>query len=121
MRDGRWLVGYGMAGVTYGHHQVECEARATIRRDGSAYVCSGSTEIGVGTRTVMTQLAADILGLPLQCVEFDLGDTNMPRAPYVGGSGLTIALGSAIHNACGRLLQAFLDLVRDDAGSPLSG
>jgi CO/xanthine dehydrogenase Mo-binding subunit len=121
MRDGRWLVGYGMAGVTYGHHQVECEARATIRRDGSAYVCSGSTEIGVGTRTVMTQLAADVLGLPLQCVEFDLGDTNMPRAPYVGGSGLTIALGSAIHSACGKLLQAFLDLVREDEASPLSG
>jgi CO/xanthine dehydrogenase Mo-binding subunit len=120
MRDGRWLVGYGMAGVTYGHHQVECEARVTIHRDATVYVCSGTTEIGVGTRTVMAQLAADILGLPLDRVEFDLGDTAMPRAPYVGGSGLTIALGSAIHNACRNLLRAFLDMVKDD-GSPLSG
>jgi CO/xanthine dehydrogenase Mo-binding subunit len=121
MRDGPWLVGYGMAGVTYGHHQVECEARATIRRDGSAYVCSGTTEIGVGTKTVMTQLAAELLGLPLHRVEFDLGDTAMPRAPYVGGSGLTIALGSAIDNACRNLLQAFLDMIAHDHGSPLIG
>jgi CO/xanthine dehydrogenase Mo-binding subunit len=121
MRDGRWLVGYGMAGITYGHHQVECQARALIRQDGSAYVCSGTTEIGVGTWTVMTQLAAESLGLPLERVQFDLGDTAMPEAPYVGGSGLTVALGSAVHAACRELLRAFLDLVAEDDGSPLQG
>jgi xanthine dehydrogenase YagR molybdenum-binding subunit len=121
MREGRWLVGYGMAGVTYGHNQAKCAARATIRRDGSAYVCSGTTEIGVGTWTVMGQLAAELLGLPLDRVEFDLGDTAMPRAPYVGGSGTTVGLGSAIHDACRRLIQAFLDTVGDDEGSPLAG
>jgi CO/xanthine dehydrogenase Mo-binding subunit len=121
MRDGRWLVGYGMAGVTYGHNQAKCQARATIRRDGSAYVCSGTTEIGVGTWTVMGQLAAELLGLPLKRVEFDLGDTTMPQAPYVGGSGLTAGLGSAIHNACHKLVQAFLDLAAKEHGSPLSG
>jgi CO/xanthine dehydrogenase Mo-binding subunit len=120
MRDGRWLVGYGMAGITYGHHQVECEARATVRRDGSAYVCSGTTEIGVGTWTVMSHLSAELLGLPHDKVEFDLGDTHMPRAPYVGGSGLTIALGSAIHSACLNLVQLFLDTVEHD-DSALSG
>jgi CO/xanthine dehydrogenase Mo-binding subunit len=121
MRDGRWLVGYGMAGVTYGHHQVECDARATMRRDGNAYVCSGAAEIGVGTWTVMGQLAAEILGLPRENVAFDLGDTAMPRAPYVGGSGLTVALGSAIHSACLKLVQAFLETVTKDDASPLSG
>jgi CO/xanthine dehydrogenase Mo-binding subunit len=121
MREGRWLVGYGMAGVTYGHNQAKCQARATIRRDGSAYVCSGTTEIGVGTWTVMTQLAAELLGLPLERVEFDLGDTAMPQAPYVGGSGTTVGLGSAIHDACRKLVQAFLDTVDSDDGSPLAG
>jgi CO/xanthine dehydrogenase Mo-binding subunit len=58
MRDGRWLVGFGMAGISYGHHQVECAARATLRRDGTAKISCGTTEIGVGTTTVMTQLAA---------------------------------------------------------------
>jgi xanthine dehydrogenase YagR molybdenum-binding subunit len=121
MRDGRWLVGYGMAGVTYGHFQVACAARAIVRRDGSAYVCSGTAEIGVGTWTVMTQLAAETLGLPLERVQFDLGDTAMPRAALVGGSGHTVALGSAVHDACRRLLRAFLDRAGKDAGSPLAG
>jgi xanthine dehydrogenase YagR molybdenum-binding subunit len=121
MREGRWLVGYGMAGVTYGHNQAKCQARATIRRDGSAYVCSGTTEIGVGTWTVMGQLAAELLGLPPERVTFDLGDTAMPQAPYVGGSGTTVGLGSAIHDACRKLVQAFLDTVGDDEGSPLAG
>jgi xanthine dehydrogenase YagR molybdenum-binding subunit len=121
MRDGRWLVGYGMAGVTYGHNQAKCQARATLRRDGTAYVCSGTTEIGVGTWTVMGQLAAELLGLPLGRVEFDLGDTAMPEAPYVGGSGLTAGLGSAIHDACRSLVRAFLELAAKDDGSPLSG
>jgi CO/xanthine dehydrogenase Mo-binding subunit len=114
MREGRWLVGYGMAGVTYGHNQAKCQARATIRRDGTAYVCSGTTEIGVGTWTVMSQLAAELLGLPLERVEFDLGDTSMPEAPYVGGSGLTAGLGTAIHSACANLTQKFAELGRHD-------
>jgi xanthine dehydrogenase YagR molybdenum-binding subunit len=110
-----------MAGVTYGHNQAKCNARATIRRDGSAHVCSGTTEIGVGTWTVMTQLAAELLGLPLERVEFDLGDTALPQAPYVGGSGLTAGLGSAVHAACRSLVQAFLDAAGKDHGAPLAG
>lgn len=120
MRDGNWLIGYGMSGITYGHFQVECAARAIIRRDGSAYVCSGTAEIGVGTWTVMTQLAAESLGLSMERVEFDLGDTAMPKAALVGGSGMTIALGGAVHDACRNLVRAFLDVVGKDDGSPLS-
>jgi CO/xanthine dehydrogenase Mo-binding subunit len=120
MRDGRWLIGYGMAGITYGHNQAKCHARAQVRLDGTAYVCSGTTEIGVGTLTVMTQLSAQLLGLPVERVVFDLGDTSMPAAPYVGGSGLTVGLGSAVHAACRNLVQAFLDLAKEE-GSPLAG
>jgi CO/xanthine dehydrogenase Mo-binding subunit len=120
MRDGDWLVGYGMAGITYGHQQVKCSARATMRSDGRALLSSGTTEIGVGTLTVMTQLGAEFLGLPMKDVEFMLGDTRFPEAPYVGGSGLTIALGGAVRDACLNLVQAFLDIANKD-GSPLAG
>jgi CO/xanthine dehydrogenase Mo-binding subunit len=120
MSDGRWLVGWGMSGITYGHFQVECKARAIVRRDGSAYVCSGTTEIGVGTWTVATQLAAETLGLPLERVEFELGDTAMPRAALVGGSGLTVALGSAVRDACLKVVKKFLETVAEDDGSPLA-
>lgn len=121
MRDGRWLVGYGMAGVTFGHYQAKCRARATIRRDGTAHVCSGATDIGTGTYTVMAQLAAEVLGLEVDSVEFVLGDTRLPQAPQAGGSGLTAALGSAVHNVCVELVQRLLALVVDDASSPLRG
>jgi CO/xanthine dehydrogenase Mo-binding subunit len=69
----------------------------------------------------MTQVAADTLGLPLDRVRFELGDTAMPPAPLQGGSGLTAALGSAVHNACRQLLHAFVELAARDAESPLRG
>ncbi|MFD4723236.1 xanthine dehydrogenase family protein molybdopterin-binding subunit [Streptomyces sp. NPDC058423] len=119
MRDGRWLVGYGLAGVSYPFYQVPCQARASVRRDGSAYVRSAATDIGTGTYTVMAQLAAELLGLDVTRVRFDLGDSDMPYSPQAGGSGLTGALANAVHAACRRLVQEFLDVVRDDAESPL--
>jgi xanthine dehydrogenase YagR molybdenum-binding subunit len=121
MRDGRWLVGYGMAGVSYPFYQVPCQARASLRRDGSAYVRSAATDIGTGTYTVMTQVAAERLGLEISRVRFDLGDSDMPYAPQAGGSGLTGALANAVHIACRNLVAEFLEVVRDDEASPLRG
>ncbi|QRP50333.1 xanthine dehydrogenase family protein molybdopterin-binding subunit [Amycolatopsis sp. FDAARGOS 1241] len=120
-RDGHWLVGQGMAGVSYPWYQAPCRARATVTADERATVSSAAIDIGTGTYTVMTQLAAELLGLPADRVRFDLGDTDLPKAPQAGGSGLTGALGSAVHDACARLRAAVLDLVRDDAASPLRG
>jgi xanthine dehydrogenase YagR molybdenum-binding subunit len=116
MRNGRLLVGYGMASAYYGYVHVPCQARASLGLDGVAVVRSAATDIGPGTYTVMTQVAADTLGLPLDRVRFELGDSAMPRAPLQGGSGLTAALGSAVHAACQQLLRAFVDL----EGSPAS-
>jgi CO/xanthine dehydrogenase Mo-binding subunit len=122
MRDGDWLVGYGMAGVSFFWWQPPwCEARASIGRDGMAFVRSAATDIGTGTYTIMTQLSAERLGLEFDQVRFDLGDTDMPYSPQAGGSGLTAALGSAVHAACRQLVQAFLDVVADDPASPLRG
>ncbi len=121
MRDGSWLVGYGMAGVSFFWIQMPCQASASIRRDGTAFMRSAATDIGTGTYTVMTQLSAELLGLRLDQVRFGLGDTDMPMAPPAGGSGLTAALGNAVQAACRKVIQAFLDTVADDPGSPLRG
>jgi xanthine dehydrogenase YagR molybdenum-binding subunit len=121
MRDGHWQVGYGVAGVTYSWWQVHCDARATIARDGTAYVRSAANDIGTGTYTVMKQLSAEMLGLELDQVRFDLGDSDMPWSPAAGGSGLTTSLGAAVHAACRALIQRFLDAVADDERSPLRG
>ncbi|MFG1706253.1 xanthine dehydrogenase family protein molybdopterin-binding subunit [Nonomuraea sp. M3C6] len=121
MRDGDWLVGYGMAGISYFWYQAPCQARATVRGDGTAYVRSAVTDIGTGTYTVMTQLSAEFLGLDPGLVTFDLGDTSMPPGPQAGGSGLTAALGTAVHAACRNLVRAFLDTLAGDPASPLAG
>jgi CO/xanthine dehydrogenase Mo-binding subunit len=121
MHNGRLLVGYGMATAYYRYVQVPCQARASLGQDGVALVQSAATDIGPGTYTVMTQVAADTLGLPLDRVRFGLGDTTMPPAPLQGGSGLTAALGSAVYEACRQLLQIFVELAAGDAESPLRG
>jgi CO/xanthine dehydrogenase Mo-binding subunit len=121
MRNGRLLVGYGMARAALQAYQPPCQAIATIRRDGTAFVRSGATDIGPGPYTVMTMLAADCLGMPIERVRFGLGDSAMPKAPQEGGSGLTGALGNAVHATCVSLVRAFVRLVSDDALSPLKG
>jgi CO/xanthine dehydrogenase Mo-binding subunit len=121
MRAGRLLVGYGMARAALGAYQPPCRARASIQLDGTAFVRSGATDIGSGTYTVMTMLAAECLGLPIGHVRFGLGDSTMPSAPQEGGSGLTGALGNAVQAACVNLVRAFVELVNTDERSPLRG
>ena len=121
MRDGDWLVGYGMAGVSFFWFQPACQARASVRADGTAFVRSSATDIGTGTYTVMTQLSAELLGLRLDQIQFGLGDTDLPFGGLEGGSGLTAGLGTAVRAACRGVIQAFLDTVADDPGSPLRG
>ena len=121
MRDGNWQVGYGMAGVSFFWFQPPCQARASIRADGTAYVRSSATDIGTGTYTVMTQLSAELLGLRIDEVRLGLGDTDMPAGGMEGGSGLSAALGTAVYAACRGVIQAFLDTVAGDPGSPLRG
>ena len=121
MRDGRWLVGYGMAGVTFGAFQGPCQASITISRDGTALVRSAATDIGTGTYTIAAQLTADLLGLETSQVQVEIGDSDLPPAPQSGGSGLATALSGAIYDAAGNLLQAFLNLTAGDDRSPLHG
>jgi xanthine dehydrogenase YagR molybdenum-binding subunit len=121
MRNGRHLVGYGMARGALGAYQPPCKAIASIRRGETAFVRSGATDIGCGPYTVMTMLAADCLGVPIERVRFGLGDSAMPRAPQEGGSGLTGALGNAVQAACVDLVRAFVNLVSGDGASPVKG
>ena len=110
---------HGTRGVTC--VSAPCKAIASIRRDGTAFVCSGATDVGPGPYTVMTMLASDCLGVPVDRVQFGLGDSAMPKAPQEGGSGLTGALGNAVHAACVELVRAFVNLVGDDEASAIRG
>jgi xanthine dehydrogenase YagR molybdenum-binding subunit len=100
MRDGRWLIGWGMASATYPMNFAPASAMARLLPDGSAEVMSAASDMGPGTWTSMTQVAAETLGLPIERVRFKLGDTRLPRAPVHGGSMTMASVGSAVQAAC---------------------
>jgi xanthine dehydrogenase YagR molybdenum-binding subunit len=102
MRDGQWRVGWGMATATYPTNYAAASAHARLLPDGSAEVTSASSDMGPGTSTSMTQVAAESLGLPINRVKFTLGDTRLPRAPVHGGSMTMASVGSAVQAACRR-------------------
>jgi CO/xanthine dehydrogenase Mo-binding subunit len=110
-----------MAGVTFTSGQALCRATVSIRRDGTAHVRSAATDIGTGTYTIATQVAAELLGLDIDQVHVEIGDSDMPFAPYSGGSGMATSLSGAIQDAVRNLVRAFLDVVADDESSPLRG
>lgn len=121
MRDGRLLVGWGTATGVWGAFQQPASARVTYRADGTASVASATSDIGPGTYTVMTMIAAEFLGLRLDQVQFELGDTQQPRAPAQGGSWTTSSVGSAVRGAALAITSKLLDLANQNAGSPLQG
>ncbi|MEI9938772.1 MAG: xanthine dehydrogenase family protein molybdopterin-binding subunit [Pseudomonadota bacterium] len=120
-RDGHYLVGYGMASATYPARQSGSSAIARLRRDGSVLVQAGSQDIGTGTYTIMAQIAADALGLPLERVSFELGDTALPETPVSGGSQTASSTGSAVKLAALALRDKLLAVAIADPKSPLHG
>ncbi len=85
-RDGRWLVGTGVAASTYPARRRPATARACVDRAGCYTVLIDASDIGTGSWTVLTQIAADALEAPLERVRVEIGDSRLPRAPGAGGS-----------------------------------
>src|SRR5439155_9509427 len=112
MRDGRLLVGYGMATATWPTERRPAPARVRILADGTALVQAATADIGPGTYTVMTQIAADALGLPAAKIRVELGDSKLPPAPVEGGSMTVSSVGSAVHDAAMALREKLHALCR---------
>src|SRR5579883_911587 len=121
MRDGRLLVGWGMATSIWEASQMPAAAFITLRVDGTAQVGSATSDIGPGTYTVMTMIAAEYLGLKLEQVKFELGDTKFPRSPSQGGSWTTASIGSAVRGAALAIGTKLLALANQEPNSPLKG
>jgi xanthine dehydrogenase YagR molybdenum-binding subunit len=115
MRDGRLVLGWGMAASTYPVHFVPAGARARILSDGRFEVEAAASDMGPGTYTSMTQVAADTLGVAMDAVRFRLGNSRYPATPPHGGSMTMASVGSAVLAAC-RDLQA--ELIRRATQSP---
>ena len=121
MREGDKLVGWGMATATYPTNRSKGAASATIQADGMVVVRSSTQDLGTGTYTVMTQVAADALGLPVERVRFELGDSRLPEAPVSGGSTTVASVAPAVQAAARALKLKLVGIAVADERSPLHG
>jgi xanthine dehydrogenase YagR molybdenum-binding subunit len=112
-RDGRVLVGWGMATSVYPTNRHSASARVRLLPDGSAVVQSGTQDIGTGTYTIMTQVAADVLGLPMARVRAQLGDSRLPPAPVSGGSCTAASVLPAVQAAATAARKTLLTLAAE--------
>jgi xanthine dehydrogenase YagR molybdenum-binding subunit len=119
-REGEWWIGTGVATATYPYFRMPGgAARIKLTRDGRAIVQMASHEMGMGTATVQAQYAADLLGLPLERVTFEYGDTDLPPGTIAGGSSQTASIVAAVNAAYEALVHRLLAIA--GPGSPLAG
>jgi xanthine dehydrogenase YagR molybdenum-binding subunit len=118
-RDGKLLVGYGMATASYPVHNSQGNARVRLYADGRAVVQAGATDLGTGTYTIITQVAADSLGIAPDKVRFELGDTRLPSTPVSGGSNAAGRVSSSVYLAVQEVWQKLIKVAVLDAKSPL--
>ena len=131
-REGRRLIGSGVASSSYPVYLSPSTARAAVHGGGIYDVSLAAVDIGQGSRTVLGQIAADALGVDVERVRIQLGDSTLPRASGAGGSSGTASWGWAVTKACRALrqqlgrhdgippagLSATADTAEDVAGQP---
>ncbi|KTR47931.1 oxidoreductase with molybdenum-binding domain protein [Pantoea ananatis] len=121
MREGRELIGWGMASGTYPVNTMPAEAKILLSPQGQFVVQCAGADIGTGTYTILAQTAADILGVDSHRIDVELGDTQLPRAGVAGGSQLAGNLTAAVDDTAKKLRARLLALASQTSGSPLAG
>ena len=121
MRDGRYLIGQGVAAAIYTHWRWPGKARVTINAGGSALVEAAAHDIGTGTYTVMAQVAADVLGLAPDKVTVRLGDTRLPESHPAIGSATVSNATAAVMLAARAAREKAIALTLTDRDAPLAG
>jgi xanthine dehydrogenase YagR molybdenum-binding subunit len=120
MRDGSELVGWGMATGIWEALQVKTAVRIALTANGHAEVACATSDIGTGTYTIMAQMTADMLGLPLENITVKLGDSTLPHAPVEGGSWTAASVSHAIARTSDEVRKELLRLAKMVPDSPLA-
>ena len=120
MRDGSELVGWGMATGIWEALQAPIAVRIVLSANGHAEVSCATSDIGTGTYTIMTQVAADMLGLPLESVSIKLGDSTLPQSPVEGGSWIAASVSNGIATTSDAIREELLRLAKQMPNSPLA-
>ena len=114
------LIGWGMASGSWEAMQGKAAAKLAFTPDGKLVVSSATSDIGTGTYTVMTMIAAEFSGVPIEDVTFELGDSSMVYSPVEGGSWTVSSVGSAVKAVCQELRARLFKLAGKVEGAPLS-
>jgi xanthine dehydrogenase YagR molybdenum-binding subunit len=120
MRDGGDLVGWGMATGVWEALQMPVAARIVLSANGHAEVSCAASDIGTGTYTIMAQVAADALGLPIENITIKLGDSSLPQAPVEGGSWMAASAAHAVVATAAEIRKQLFALAKAGKGSPLA-
>ena len=119
MRDSTELVGWGMATGAWEALQVPIAVRIVLTANDHAEVSCATSDIGTGTYTIMAQVTADMLGLPLDNVTIKLGDSTLPQSPVEGGSWIAASVSNGIATTAGAVREVLLRLAKQMPNSPL--
>lgn len=119
MRDGEWMVGWGCATAVYPTHIAPSTARVRLSPDGQVRVQTAAHDVGTGAYTVIGQMAAERLGVPLSAVQVELGDSSLPPAVVSGGSVTTASVCCAVVKACDAIRARLLKSAANSG--PLAG
>ena len=120
MREGRELVGWGMATGAWEAFMMKASARARLTPDGRLEVATATSDIGTGTYTILAQIGADALGLPLDKVDVQIGDSSLPTSPIEGGSWAAASNGAAVDLAAKAVRETLFGHARGIENSPLA-
>jgi xanthine dehydrogenase YagR molybdenum-binding subunit len=120
MRDSGDLVGWGMATGVWDAFQAPITVRIVLSANGHAEVACATSDIGTGTYTIMAQVAADKLGLPLENISVKLGDSSLPQSPVEGGSWIAASVSNGIATTATAICNALLGLAKQSPHSPLA-
>ena len=120
MRDATELVGWGMATGAWEALQMPIAVRIVLTANGHAEVSCATSDIGTGTYTIMAQVAADTLGLPLDNVTIKLGDSTLPQSPVEGGSWIAASVSNGIATTADAVREELLRLAKQMPNSPFA-
>jgi xanthine dehydrogenase YagR molybdenum-binding subunit len=110
LRDGDWLIGYGMATGMFGANRQSAKVRGKLYADGTLQMQCAVTDIGPGTGTAMTQIAADNMGVPVEKIIFQWGNSDFPEMGNQGGSSTVNSVGPAVVAACNSIKQKLVEM-----------
>lgn len=109
-QDGPWLYGKGVSTGVFNANRGKASVKGILKADGSLLLQSAASDIGPGTGTGMVLIASKVMGIPVNKITFELGDSSLPPAPSQGGSATLSTVGSAVNDVCVALKSAIAEL-----------